>query len=99
MLAQTSLSEKRLYEIKHNLLVYRGYQLSYLTLRILPSRDIDLGADNLDDLRSNYRADLAADLATLTDKGIITSPAYWERTAQSVKYLPELIHKMSEAIK
>lgn len=45
------------------------------------------------------QADLAADLATLTDKGIITSPAYWERTAPYVKYLPELIHNMSEAIK
>lgn len=44
-------------------------------------------------------ADLAADLATLTDKGIITSPAYWERTAPSVKYLPELIHNMAEAIR
>lgn len=44
-------------------------------------------------------ADLAADLATLTDKGIITSHAYWEKTALSVKYLPELIHNMAEAIR
>ena len=44
-------------------------------------------------------ADLAADLATLTDKGIIESPAYWEKTAPSVKYLPELIHNMAEAVK
>lgn len=44
-------------------------------------------------------ADLAADLATLTGKGIITSPAYWEKTAPSVKYLPELIHNMAEAIR
>lgn len=45
------------------------------------------------------QADLAADLATLTGKGIITSPAYWEKTAPSVKYLPELIHNIAEAIR
>lgn len=44
-------------------------------------------------------ADLAADLATLTDKGIITSPTYWEKTAPSVKYLPELLHNMAEALR
>lgn len=44
-------------------------------------------------------ADLAADLVTLTDKGIVASPAYWEKTAPSVKYLPELIHNMAEAIR
>lgn len=44
-------------------------------------------------------ADLSADLVTLTGKGIIASPAYWEKTAPSVKYLPELIHNMAEAIR
>lgn len=44
-------------------------------------------------------AELAEDIAALVGKGIISSAAYWEKTAPSVKYLPELIHNIAEAIK
>ena len=40
----------------------RTNELPDLSLGVPPARDVDLGSDNLDDFRSNYRADLAANL-------------------------------------
>ena len=42
---------------------------------------------------------LSTDLEILRQRGIINTPAYWEKTAPKVQYLPELIHKMAEALK
>lgn len=42
---------------------------------------------------------LDADLAKLTAAKVITSPDYWKKTAPTVRYLPELLHNMAEALK
>ncbi len=42
---------------------------------------------------------LDADLAKLTAAKVITSPDYWRKTAPTVRYLPELLHNMAEALK
>ena len=47
----------------------------------------------------NNGGTLKADLAVLQKKGVINSPDYWEKTAPAVKYLPDLIHNMAEALK
>lgn len=41
---------------------------------------------------------LDADLAKLVAAKIITSPAYWKKTAPTVRYLPELLHNMAEVL-
>lgn len=41
---------------------------------------------------------LTADLETLKKHGVINSPNYWQKTAPTVKYLPELIHNMSQVL-
>ena len=44
------------------------------------------------------KTQLEADLETLLQCGVINSPDYWKKTAPAVKYLPELIHNMAEAL-
>ena len=41
---------------------------------------------------------LQKDIARLAAAGIVNTPAYWEKTAPTVRYLPELIHNMAEAL-
>lgn len=42
---------------------------------------------------------LSGDLAVLHRHGISNTPAYWEKVAPTVRYLPELIHNMAEALR
>lgn len=42
---------------------------------------------------------LDRDLAVLQAAGVVNTPAYWIKTAPTVKYLPELLHKMAEALR
>ena len=45
------------------------------------------------------KSTLAADLAKLVAAKVITSPDYWKKTAPTVRYLPELLHNMAEALR
>ena len=45
------------------------------------------------------KSTLDADLAKLVAEKIITSPDYWKKTAPTVRYLPELLHNMAEALR
>ena len=44
------------------------------------------------------KTQLDRDLDTLLQRGVINSPDYWKKTAPAVKYLPQLIHNMAEAL-
>jgi len=41
---------------------------------------------------------LDRDLAVLVAAGVINTPAYWEKTAPTVRYLPELLHNMARRL-
>ncbi len=41
---------------------------------------------------------LERDLAVLQCHGVTNSPDYWVKTAKTVRYLPELLHNMAEAL-
>jgi len=38
---------------------------------------------------------LQKDLETLAKHGVINTPSYWQKNADKVKFLPELIHNMA----
>ncbi|MBQ5389585.1 MAG: M23 family metallopeptidase [Clostridia bacterium] len=42
---------------------------------------------------------LTADLQVLLARGVLNSPAYWEKTAPTVRYLPELLHNVAEVLR
>lgn len=44
------------------------------------------------------RSQLEKDIVALAAAGVINTPAYWEKTAPQVRYLPELLHNMAEAL-
>ncbi len=44
------------------------------------------------------RTQLDRDLMRLAAHGVVNTPAYWAKTAPLVRYLPELIHNMAEAL-
>ena len=44
------------------------------------------------------KSTLDDDLAKLVKAKIISTPEYWKKTAPTVKYLPDLIHNMAEAL-
>ena len=46
-----------------------------------------------------YEVRELTDLEVLVAEGVINSPEYWETTAPTVKFLPELIHKMAERLR
>ena len=58
-----------------------------------------LGIPNRVGVYTAEKATLDADLAKLTAAKIITSPDYWKKTAPTVRYLPELLHNMAEAVR
>lgn len=45
------------------------------------------------------KSQLERDLDVLVAHGVIKTPAYWQKTAPTVKYLPELIHNMAEVLR
>lgn len=45
------------------------------------------------------KSTLDDDLAKLVKAKIISTPEYWKKTAPTVKYLPDLIHNMAEALR
>lgn len=45
------------------------------------------------------RSQLEKDIDVLVKHKIISTPEYWEQNANKMKYLPELIHNMAEAIR
>lgn len=45
------------------------------------------------------KSQLDADIDVLVKHKIISSPEYWRKTAPTVKYLPKLIHNMSEVFR
>ena len=57
-----------------------------------------LGIPNREGVYTAEKPSLDADLAKLVTAKIITSPAYWKKTAPTVRYLPELLHNMAEAL-
>lgn len=57
-----------------------------------------LGIPNREGVYTAEKPSLDADLAKLVAAKIITSPAYWKKTAPTVRYLPELLHNMAEAL-
>lgn len=58
-----------------------------------------LGIPNRAGLYTAKASTLDADLAKLSAAKIITSPDYWKKTAPTVRYLPELLHNMAEAVR
>ena len=58
-----------------------------------------LGIPNRAGLYTEKASTLDADLAKLAAVKIITSPDYWKKTAPTVRYLPELLHNMAEAMR
>ena len=58
-----------------------------------------LGIPNRAGLYTEKASMLDADLAKLAAAKIITSPDYWRKTAPTVRYLPELLHNMAEAMR
>ena len=58
-----------------------------------------LGIPNREGVYTAEKATLDADLAKLVTAKVITSPDYWKKTAPTVRYLPELLHNMAEALR
>lgn len=58
-----------------------------------------LGIPNREGVYTAEKATLDADLAKLVAAKVITSPDYWKKTAPTVRYLPELLHNMAEALR
>lgn len=58
-----------------------------------------LGIPNRVGVYTAETSTLDADLAKLAAAKIITSPDYWKKTAPTVRYLPELLHNMVEAVR
>ena len=44
------------------------------------------------------KTQLEHDLDVLVKNGVINSPDYWKKISQGVKYMPELIHNMANAL-
>ena len=42
---------------------------------------------------------LEKDIRALYREGIVNTPEYWEKNAQSFRYLPELLHNMAKRVK
>lgn len=57
-----------------------------------------LGIPNKVGIYTAEASTLESDLAKLTAAKVIASPAYWRKTAPTVKYLPELLHNMAEKL-
>lgn len=57
-----------------------------------------LGIPNRVGVYTAEKSTLDADLAKLVAAKVITSPDYWKKTAPTVRYLPELLHNMAEAL-
>lgn len=58
-----------------------------------------LGIPNRVGVYTAEKSTLDADLAKLVAAKVIASPDYWKKTAPTVRYLPELLHNMAEAVK
>ena len=58
-----------------------------------------LGVPNREGVYTAEKSTLDADLAKLVAAKVITSPDYWKKTAPTVRYLPELLHNMAEALR
>ena len=58
-----------------------------------------LGIPNKVGLYAAAASTLDADLAALSAAKVITAPDYWKKVAPTVKYLPELLHNMAEALR
>ena len=58
-----------------------------------------LGIPNREGIYAAPTSTLDADLVKLTATKGITSPDYRKKTAPTVRYLPELLHNMAEALK
>ena len=48
---------------------------------------------------ASAKSQLERDLDVLVARGVIKTPAYWQKAAPTVKYLPELIHNMAEVLR
>lgn len=49
--------------------------------------------------KNSAKSQLERDLDGLVAHGVIKTPEYWQQTAPTVKYLPELIHNMAEVLR
>ena len=58
-----------------------------------------LGIPNREGIYAAETSTLDADLAKLVAAKVISSPDYWRITAPTVRYLPELLHNMAEALR
>ena len=58
-----------------------------------------LGIPNRVGVYTAEKSTLDADLAKLVAAKVITSPDYWKKTTPTVRYLPELLHNMAEALR